>query len=198
MFAGSGTFRDASEPRGRADGPGRADRDAAPVYDADNQSLVLFDRGDESDGAGRTRGNPFPAGVRQAHRGAGRVVRPDRDEHAGTAPSGDARTAQTARLSSTLNRSKARAHRYWRAIWYIRMRDCWLPSRRARSSLARPPGSSSEPPNQRRTVEAHPDLRYQAGRAPALRGIIREAGVMMPLVHVPPHQESGGAANEHV
>ena len=46
VFAGSGTFRDASNPRAvltekvaRADDP--------PVYDAANHSLVLFDRGDE-------------------------------------------------------------------------------------------------------------------------------------------------------
>ena len=46
VFAGSGTFRDASEPR-----PVLTDQvtkiNAAPVYDAANHSLVLFDRGDE-------------------------------------------------------------------------------------------------------------------------------------------------------
>jgi redox-sensitive bicupin YhaK (pirin superfamily) len=46
VFAGSGTFRDASEPRAVL-----TDRvvepDAEPVYDATNHSLVLFDRGDE-------------------------------------------------------------------------------------------------------------------------------------------------------
>jgi redox-sensitive bicupin YhaK (pirin superfamily) len=46
VFAGSGTFRDASEPR-----PVLTDQvlktDAQPVYDASNHSLVLFDRGDE-------------------------------------------------------------------------------------------------------------------------------------------------------
>src|SRR5579864_209198 len=46
VFAGSGTFRDASNPRAvlteRIDKP-----DAAPVYDVGNHSLVLFDRGDE-------------------------------------------------------------------------------------------------------------------------------------------------------
>jgi redox-sensitive bicupin YhaK (pirin superfamily) len=46
VFAGSGTFRDASEPQ-----PVLTDRvtnaDAAPAYDAANHSLVLFDRGDE-------------------------------------------------------------------------------------------------------------------------------------------------------
>jgi quercetin 2,3-dioxygenase len=46
VFAGSGTFRDASEPR-----PVLTDQvlkpQAAPVYDAGNHSLVLFDSGDE-------------------------------------------------------------------------------------------------------------------------------------------------------
>ncbi len=46
VFAGSGTFRDASQPRAvltdNVEQP-----EAAPVYDATNHSLVLFDRGDE-------------------------------------------------------------------------------------------------------------------------------------------------------
>lgn len=46
VFAGSGTFRDASDPKAvlteKIDQP-----DAAPVYDVNNHSLVLFDRGDE-------------------------------------------------------------------------------------------------------------------------------------------------------
>jgi redox-sensitive bicupin YhaK (pirin superfamily) len=46
VFAGSGTFDDASDPRAvvteRVDKP-----QVPPVYDVGNQSLVLFDRGDE-------------------------------------------------------------------------------------------------------------------------------------------------------
>src|SRR5271165_2523774 len=46
VFAGSGTFRDSSDPRAvltdRVEKP-----DAPPVYEAGNHSLVLFDRGDE-------------------------------------------------------------------------------------------------------------------------------------------------------
>ena len=46
MFAGSGTFRDASEPR-----PVKTDHGATsttrPHDDVGNRSLVLFDRGDE-------------------------------------------------------------------------------------------------------------------------------------------------------
>jgi quercetin 2,3-dioxygenase len=46
VFAGSGTFRDASSPRAvLTDDVNQPD--AAPVYDAANHSLVLFDRGDE-------------------------------------------------------------------------------------------------------------------------------------------------------
>ena len=46
VFAGSGTFRDASEPRAvLTEHTERAEE--APVYDARNHSLVVFDRGDE-------------------------------------------------------------------------------------------------------------------------------------------------------
>jgi redox-sensitive bicupin YhaK (pirin superfamily) len=46
VFAGAGTFRDASTPQAVLTESG-ADPNAAPVYDAKNHSLVLFDRGDE-------------------------------------------------------------------------------------------------------------------------------------------------------
>ena len=46
VFAGAGTFRDASEPQAVLTESG-VDPNAAPVYDAKNHSLVLFDRGDE-------------------------------------------------------------------------------------------------------------------------------------------------------
>src|ERR1700682_3793107 len=46
VFAGSGTFRDFSEPRAFLTEQA-ADPGAAPVYDVSNHSLVLFDRGDE-------------------------------------------------------------------------------------------------------------------------------------------------------
>jgi len=46
VFAGSGSFRDASEPRAVLTESG-ADPKAQAVYDAKNHSLVLFDRGDE-------------------------------------------------------------------------------------------------------------------------------------------------------
>src|SRR5690242_7579500 len=46
VFAGSGTFRDASDPRAVLTDQ-VVKPDAPPVYDASNHSLVLFDRGDE-------------------------------------------------------------------------------------------------------------------------------------------------------
>jgi redox-sensitive bicupin YhaK (pirin superfamily) len=46
VFAGAGTFRDASEPHAVLT-ESAVDPNAAPVYDAKNHSLVLFDRGDE-------------------------------------------------------------------------------------------------------------------------------------------------------
>jgi redox-sensitive bicupin YhaK (pirin superfamily) len=46
VFAGSGTFRDASNPQAVLTEQ-VAKPEAAPVYDIGNHSLVLFDRGDE-------------------------------------------------------------------------------------------------------------------------------------------------------
>src|ERR1039458_6734527 len=46
VFAGSGTFRDASGPQAVLTESG-VDPNAKPVYDVANHSLVLFDRGDE-------------------------------------------------------------------------------------------------------------------------------------------------------
>ena len=46
VFAGAGTFRDASNPQAVLTESG-VDPNAPAVYDAKNHSLVLFDRGDE-------------------------------------------------------------------------------------------------------------------------------------------------------
>jgi redox-sensitive bicupin YhaK (pirin superfamily) len=46
VFAGAGTFRDASEPQAVLT-ESAVDPNAPPTYDASNRSLVLFDRGDE-------------------------------------------------------------------------------------------------------------------------------------------------------
>ena len=84
VFAGSGTFRDSSAPQSvlneltgvREQGAGRQ-----PVARA-------LRSGRRDRGAGRRRGHPLPAGLRQAARGAGRLVRADRDEHAAGAAAG--------------------------------------------------------------------------------------------------------------
>ena len=93
VFAGSGTFRDASDPRGvlteATDGsdtrPPRRDRQSIA------RAVRQRRRGRR---AGRRRRHPVPAGVGQAARGAGGVVRADRDEHAGAAAPGDGRPAR--------------------------------------------------------------------------------------------------------
>jgi redox-sensitive bicupin YhaK (pirin superfamily) len=46
VFAGSGSFRDASQPHAVLT-ESAVDSNAQPIYDARNHSLVLFDRGDE-------------------------------------------------------------------------------------------------------------------------------------------------------
>jgi redox-sensitive bicupin YhaK (pirin superfamily) len=46
VFAGAGTFRDASKPQAVLT-ESAVDASAQPIYDAKNHSLVLFDRGDE-------------------------------------------------------------------------------------------------------------------------------------------------------
>src|SRR5205085_8060012 len=46
VFAGSGAFRDSSEPRAVLTEQA-AEPSAVPLYDASNHSLVLFDHGDE-------------------------------------------------------------------------------------------------------------------------------------------------------
>ena len=62
-------------------------------------------------GAGRRGGHPLPAGLGQADRGAGRLVRPDRDEHAGRAAAGGQPSCATARSSSSrLFRRRTRRH----------------------------------------------------------------------------------------
>jgi len=92
VFAGAGTFRDASDPQAVLTESG-ADPNAQPVYDAKNHSLVLFDRGDEivvQAGPEAFVSCWFPAAARRA----GRVVRPDCDEHSGSTPPGHDRATK--------------------------------------------------------------------------------------------------------
>ena len=85
VFAGTGKFCNASEPLAvPTEGVGWAD--TKPPAHADNRSLVLFDRGDEVEVQAGDDGHPVPPRLRQAARGAGGLVRPDRHEHAGGAP----------------------------------------------------------------------------------------------------------------
>ncbi len=79
VFAGSGTFRDASNPRAVL---------TEHVAKPDSGRQRRRDRG-----ASRGRGDSIPAGVGQADRGARRLVRPDRDEHARATPASDCRTS---------------------------------------------------------------------------------------------------------
>ena len=91
VFAGSGTFRDASEPRGvlteQVDGSDAVKRD-----DTGNRSLVLFDSGDEVV-AVETRASGSCSCL-EANRRAGRVVWADRHEHSGAAAGGGRRTPE--------------------------------------------------------------------------------------------------------
>ena len=80
-----GRFRDASAPLGVLTERRRRRGERLTARATGNRSLVLFDRGDEVDRAGRRRGHPLPARLGQAARGAGRLVRADRDEHPGRA-----------------------------------------------------------------------------------------------------------------
>ena len=65
VFAGAGTFRDASAPQAVLT-ESAVDPNAQPVYDAKNHSLVLFDRGDEIVVRGGAGGHSVSAGERQA------------------------------------------------------------------------------------------------------------------------------------
>ena len=94
VFEGDGKFAYASKPFGvltekQVDGEEILFREPAG-----DRSLVLFDRGDEVTVQAGEQGHPLPAGVGQADRGAGRLVRADRDEHAGRTAAGGQRTAR--------------------------------------------------------------------------------------------------------
>jgi hypothetical protein len=90
VFAGSGTFRDASDPQAVLTESG-ADPNAPPVYDARTTRSCSSTAATKSRSR-PARGHPLPARLRQADRGARRLVRPHRDEHAGAAPPGHDRT----------------------------------------------------------------------------------------------------------
>ena len=87
VFAGSGKFCNASGPLAvPTEGVGWAD--TTPPREADNRSLVLFDRGDEVEVQAGEDGIRFLLVSGKPLAGTGRVVRPDRDEHAGATATG--------------------------------------------------------------------------------------------------------------
>ncbi len=94
VFEGSGTFRDASQPFGVLTEKETPAGETLIREQTGNRSLVLFDRGDEVTVQAGERRNPLPAGLRQADRGAGGLVWPDRDEHQGGTATGGRRAAQ--------------------------------------------------------------------------------------------------------
>jgi len=88
VFAGAGKFCNASEPLEVPTEPVGWLETTPPPSEADNRSLVLFDRGDELMVTGGRGRDSVSAGVGQAARGAGGVVRPDCDEYAGAVARG--------------------------------------------------------------------------------------------------------------
>ncbi len=87
----------------RADREGKSTAQRSLVREqTGNRSLVVFDRGDEVTVQAGERGHPVPAGLGQADRGAGRLVRADRDEHASGAAAGRDRAAQRHLHSSVI------------------------------------------------------------------------------------------------
>ena len=79
VFAGSGTFRDASDPQAVAtELVGGADDGKFDLVS--NRSLVRLRSRRRDRRPGRRRRHPLPARLGQAARRAGRVARPDRDE----------------------------------------------------------------------------------------------------------------------
>ena len=94
VFDGSGTFSGASQPFGVLTEKETPAGETLVREQTGNRSLVVFDSRRRGDGAGRRGRHPLFAGVRQADRGAGRLVRPDCDEHAVRAGAGGERAAQ--------------------------------------------------------------------------------------------------------
>ena len=93
VFAGSGTFRDASPKRGVMNELTNR-RDAAADDESGNQSLVLFDQGDEIVVQAGDEGIRFLLVSGRPNRRASRMVRSHRDEHPGRARARVQRTAR--------------------------------------------------------------------------------------------------------
>ena len=92
VFAGSGSFRDASDPaRGADRAVGSRPRRQAVRRRVQPVARALRPRR-RSRGSCRGAGHPVPARLGKADRGADRLVRADRDEHGGGTPPGAAGT----------------------------------------------------------------------------------------------------------
>ena len=94
VFEGDGTFAYSSQPFGVLTEKQVGGAEILFREPTGNRSLVVFDRGDEVTVQAGEQRHPLSAGVGQADRGAGRLVRADRDEHAGRAAAGGDRTAR--------------------------------------------------------------------------------------------------------
>jgi redox-sensitive bicupin YhaK (pirin superfamily) len=84
VFEGSGNFRAASQPFGVLTEKTDGANEILVREQTGNRSLVCSTAATRSRCRPATR-HPLSAGLRQADRGAGRLVRPDRDEHPGRA-----------------------------------------------------------------------------------------------------------------
>jgi redox-sensitive bicupin YhaK (pirin superfamily) len=107
VFAGSGTLRDASGPRAVLTEQ-VAKPDASPINDVENHSLVLFDRGDEIIVQAGDEGIRFLQVSGKPIEEPVCMARPDCDEHAGTATSGNGRTAYRRLHQTSVNRRQRR------------------------------------------------------------------------------------------
>ena len=94
VFEGRGKFCQASQPLGVLTEKAVGGGDTLVRERTGNRSLVLFDSGRRGDRAGWREGHPLSSGLRQAARGARRLVRAHRDEHASRTSAGGRRVAK--------------------------------------------------------------------------------------------------------
>ena len=104
VFAGAGTFRDASEPQAVLTESAVDPNAQAGLRREKSLAGALRSRRRDR-GPGRSRRHSLPARLGQAARRAGGVVRPDRHEHAGTACARPWPSCTTARSSARISRA---------------------------------------------------------------------------------------------
>ena len=103
VFEGSGTFSGASEPFGVLTEKETPSGETLVRERTGNRSLVVFDTGDEVTVQAGDEGIRFLLVSGKPIEAAGRLVRADRDEHAGRAAAGGRRTAQRHLHQARLN-----------------------------------------------------------------------------------------------